>query len=45
MMLVDVKVAEQCLDALVNTRASDLFMTDWVAKKLGVLVEKRKMTL
>lgn len=44
MMYVNVEVARQHLETLVDTGASNLFMADRVAKKLGILVEKGKKT-
>lgn len=44
MMSVDAEVMGKWMEALVGIGASDLFMADWVAKKLGVLIEKGKTT-
>ncbi|KAJ8627131.1 hypothetical protein MRB53_020438 [Persea americana] len=40
LMFVDIVVASNKMNALVDTRASDLFMSEIAAKKLGLLVEK-----
>ncbi|KAE8736351.1 cytochrome P450 78A7-like [Hibiscus syriacus] len=40
LMFVDITIAGQKLSALVDTGASELFMSEQVAKKLGLYVEK-----
>lgn len=41
LMFVDVKIAGQSMSALVDTGATDLFISEEAAKKVGLKVEKR----